>query len=563
MGERNEQTVIPVIIVGAGPVGLALSLELSRYGVAHQVLTEGARTSEHPKCNTTNARSMEHFRRLGLAREIRFGGLPADYPTDIVYLTRLGEPEIARVRFPTPQQSADLSEPYRGAWQTPEPQHRISQIYLEQILLEHARRRPEAAIAFEQRVTGFEDLGDHVEVEVVGVGSELTRRLSCGWLVGCDGGRSTVRRLAGIPFEGERQARREIFGGAMVATYFRSAELSDLLNGRRGFMYWTLNPQIRSVTVAINGDDLFLTHVQAPDGVGPETLDPRIFIPQVVGRPVGFEVLSSAIWTAGHRLVAKQMSAGRIFLAGDAAHLFTPTGGFGMNTGLDDVANLAWKLAATAQGWGGPDLLASYDAERRPIAHRNTAAASEIADVINGALVPSDIEDTGPSGRAARRAVADIVCAVAAEEFGTVGVQLGVRYDGSPVVAADGSPPTPDLRTIYEPTARPGSRLPHFLLHGAPIFDQLGPGLTLLDGAGDPLAASGLLAVARRRGAPLEHLPLPAGLAREALGALYVLVRPDQHVAWRGDVLPANIDGMLDRTLGFDAGADHSRADGQ
>ncbi|WP_299071090.1 FAD-dependent monooxygenase [Accumulibacter sp.] len=528
--------IVPVIIVGGGPVGLTLSLDLSRRGIRNILICDAPGTSTHPKCNTTNARSMEHFRRLGVASRIRFGGLPADYPTDIVYTTRLGGAEIARIKFPSPREASN------GGSETPEPQHRISQIYLEEILLEAATAEPNAEIYFATRATRFEDKGSHVRVEVIHLSSGKTKWMEARWLVGCDGARSTVRKQCGIGYTGTSSVKREIFGGTMVATYFRSPELRSILTGHEGFMYWTLNPTIRSVTVAIDGDQHFLTHVQVPDGVEADAIDLRNLLPAIVGRAVDIDICSSASWNAGFRLVAEEFRKGRFLLAGDAAHLFTPTGGFGMNTGIDDVANLAWKLAAVEEGWGGPALLDSYGAERRPVAFRNTAAASDIADVITGFAIPEQIEAEGDEGNAARALVARSIQSVATEEFLTVGVQLGVRYEDSPIIIPDGTEAPPDLRTQYVPTARPGSRLPHFAdEEGVPVYDRLGIGFSLLIAGGDRAAAE---AAVDSLATPVVIVALDPSRAA-SLGARFLLVRPDQHVAWRGDDLPADFGAIV------------------
>jgi 2-polyprenyl-6-methoxyphenol hydroxylase-like FAD-dependent oxidoreductase len=532
----------PVAIVGGGPVGLTLSLELSRLGVQHVLVTENEQTSAHPKCNTTNARSMEHFRRLGVANRLRFGGLKPDYPTDIAYFTRLAGEEIARIRFPSAREAAAGAGAPEGL--TPEPQHRISQIFLEQILLDAAQGHPEADLRFGARVVGIQQSEDQVTLEIAD-GPDIQAR----WLVACDGGSSSVRRFLGLKLQGPPPARRAMFGGPMLAVFYRSAALGRMLAPRQSFMYWTLNAEVRSVTVAIDGDERFLTHVQAPDGLSPKDLDPLVYLPCAVGQTIDIEVLSSAEWNAGYELVADRFRAGRAFLAGDAAHLLTPTGGFGMNTGIDDVANLAWKLAAVEAGWGGPALLASYDEERRPIALRNARAASEIADLIANVDIPLDIEAADASGAEARAQVRAKVAGVAVEEFMTTGVQLGARYDTSSVIVDDGSQAPAPSRTVYVPTAKPGSRAPHLYLEdGSSLYDRFGAGFTLL--VLDSIGAEPFVQAAAARGLPLKVVRLPARRARDCYQANLVLVRPDQHVAWRGDAAPPDVAGLLDRVRG-------------
>ena len=218
-----------------------------------------------------------------------------------------------------------------------------------------------------------------------------------------------VRKAAGIAFDGEDSADRPMFGGTMVATYYRSNLLAQVLQGREGLMYWTVNPEIRSVTVAIDGKNRFLTHVQVPRGVDPDSLKPTEFLHRIAGVPIDVEVLSSAIWNAGFSLVAQRLVKGHAILSGDAAHLITPTGGLGMNTGIDDVSNLAWKLAGEIKGWGGPALVESYDGERRPVGIRNTRIASDIADALGKFPIPESIEHLGQASDAARAQVIEAI----------------------------------------------------------------------------------------------------------------------------------------------------------
>ncbi len=549
---RSEGAIdVPVVIIGAGPVGLTLSLELSARGIRHLVMGQDLSTSTHPKCNTTNARSMEHFRRLGLSEKIRFGGLPSDYPSDIVYTTRLGCEEIVRVQFPSPRSAVELARERATIWPTPEPQHRISQIYLESILFEEARTREPSDVRMGWQMQKFQEFPSRVEVGAVEVATDRSITVNCKWLVGCDGARSAVRNQLGIALTGISGTRREIFGGTMVATYYQSRELARLLQDRKGFMYWTLNPDIRSVTVAIDGRDRFLTHFQLPEGSDSRTVTAADVFTKIVGRDADISVLSSAVWKAGLQLVAERFSTKRVFLAGDAAHLFTPTGGFGMNTGIDDVMNLGWKIAAAEQGWAGDGLLDSYDAERRPIGYRNTRAASKVADTIAGFTIPINIEADGAPGQEARRFVARQIENIAVEEFQTTGVQLGVRYEDSPIIVPDGTEAPPDEPTQYVPSGRPGSRLPHFYrTDGTSIYDQLGAGFTFLNGSGLSIDLT-----AYRRSKPSGCVPIEQLMVSEPginvlLQGKYLLIRPDQHVAWRSDELPQDFGCIIDRVRG-------------
>jgi hypothetical protein len=270
-----------------------------------------------------------------------------------------------------------------------------------------------------------------------------------------------------------------------------------------------------------------------------------------VGRPIPVEVVGHATWTAGQALVAESFGNGRVLLAGDAAHLFTPTGGFGVNTGVDDAANLAWKLAAAVQGWGGPKLLDSYQAERRPIALRNTSAAKALARNVGGVPVGAAIEEDSPEGAAARRETSEHLAGFG-REFSSLGVQLGARYDGSPVIVPDGTQPPPDDPVRYVPSACPGGRAPHLWLSDrSSLFDRLGPGFTLLRLGGPADGTERLVRAARARRVPLRVVDVSEPSGRELYERDLVLVRPDQHVAWRGDRLPEDCGGLLARVTGW------------
>lgn len=549
--EASEQRVdVPVLIVGAGPVGLNHSIELSRYGVPHLVLGRDMATSAHPRANAISARSMEHYRRLGLSKPIRMAGLPLDHPSDIVYMTRLDGLEITRVPIPSRGQAIEALE--RGdtmGWPTPELPHILSQIYLEQILLDAAAKEPAAEIRLGWQIVSLVEHDDFVEVEAEDLKTGERHRITTSWLVGADGASSTIRSEIGAKLEGGR-AERVFLGGSTIAVYFESPELQSILAGSEARMYLVFNPEQRGGGFSINGTDRFVFHVQAPKDTDPQTIDERPLITGLVGRDFEYKLLSRLVWNAGLSLVTDTLSSRRIFLAGDAAHLFTPTGGFGMNTGLDEAANLSWKLAAMVQGWGGASLPATYNFERRPTAIRNVNAAARIADLLMAIPMPPNIEHDSGAGEAARADTARRIQAAVREEAMTFGIQFGVRYEGSPIVLPDGSPPTPDLPTEYIPVARPGSRLPHVALASGSIYDELGIGFTLLCIGVSEARVTDTFALSELK-APLTVRRIDHDGLAELYEARYILVRPDQHVAWRGQEMPADLGALLDRACGF------------
>jgi hypothetical protein len=265
------------------------------------------------------------------------------------------------------------------------------------------------------------------------------------------------------------------------------------------------------------------------------------------------EIIAHEPWTAGMALVAERFTNRRVFLAGDSVHLFTPTGGFGMNTGIDDASNLSWKLAAMLQGWGGGRLLASYEDERMPIALRNTNAARQLTANIGETDVDPAIEDNTSAGEAARRA-AGAMLAGFGEQFASIGVQLGARYDGSPVISPDGAAPADSL-IEYRPTSVPGGRTPHFWLddkhqQGSSLYDELGTGFTLLRLGPHAPDASAIMNAAATRSISLKVLHVTDTDARDLYECDLALVRPDQYVAWRGNSAPTDADELLARLVG-------------
>lgn len=358
---------IDVLVVGAGPTGLTLAIDLARRGVACHVVEATEERGVNPRCNTTSARSMEIFRRLGLADDIRRAGLPADYPTSIQYRTTLRGEEIFRIDLPSARDV--LAGVGRDGWPTPEPQHRISQLFLEPILERHARRLPGLTIERGTRLVELRQREDHVEAVVETDGA--TRILRCAYVVGCDGPHSEVRRRLGFRYQGVDAIRK------FVSTFVRSFELGRLAARDRAWTYWTYGRGQASL-IAIDGDELWLNHVAFAPDHDTDGEDPERLLREAVGGEVEHEVLGVVRWT-GRRLVAERYHEGRVFLAGDAAHLWIPVGGFGMNAGIQDAATLGWMLAAVCHGWAPPDLLAAYEKERKPVGEQFAGAVGSAA----------------------------------------------------------------------------------------------------------------------------------------------------------------------------------------
>ena len=544
---------IPVAIVGGGPVGLLLALFLDLYGVRSVIFNSDPEVRRHPKGSTHNSRTMEHHRRLGIAARVRDLSLPINRPTDVSYYTRLTGWELGRFPLPSEAEKRRAVAAATVTGQIPEPLLRANQMYIEAFLLRYARTRPNIRVRFGWSVTALRDDEAGVTVEAESRSGSETWRAQ--YLAGCDGGRSFVRRSLALRYQGFARLDAPHYGGRMNATYFRAPTLyRDHLAQRPGWNYWIVNPQMRFVLITLNDAEEFLVLSKGSDDAVPPTDEGMSeLIRRGIGADLPIGILGHWPWTAGVALVAERFTAGRIALAGDAAHLFTPTGGFGMNTGMDDSSNLAWKLAALVQGWGGPGLLQSYETERRPIAERNTIAARELNKHLSAMPAPPEMEDDTPEGAAARRLVGAHL-ATMGEEFASIGVQLGARYDGSPLIAEDGAPP-PDDYVHYTPSSVPGGRMPHFWLspgrgYGDSVFDHLGKGFTLIRLGGKPADSSSLEAAALARRVPLKVLDVPSAEARDLYGCDLTLVRPDQYIAWRGTVSPADPDKLMARVTG-------------
>jgi 2-polyprenyl-6-methoxyphenol hydroxylase-like FAD-dependent oxidoreductase len=551
----------PVLIAGGGPCGLMLAIELGRRGVDSILVDPKASTAVNPQANATQARTMEHFRRLGFAHEVRALGLPSDYPTDIAYFTRYTGSELARFALPSSSEAEAVARDGAHKWNSAELPHRVSQKYVEQVLKRQAEACPEASINYGWRLVSFEEHSTMVEAVVEEVATGQRRTIEADYLFGADGARSFVRRQLGIVYAGETGVERDFFGGKMVAVYFRAPHFYDVVPHARAWMYWAFNPERRSWCAAVNGVDEFAFHTQLKSGESDEVSDQRArdLLMQAMGVPLDVELLAVDTWIAGHALVADSLGRGRVYIGGDAAHLFTPAGGLGYNTAVEDAVNIGWKLAATIKGAGGPDLLPSYGEERRKTAVRNTGYARQLAESIGNYVPHPLIEVDGPEGDAARGEAGDYLKGHAQREFNIPGITFGGRYDGSKVIKSDGSSPPPDAMNVYVPSASPGGRVPHmWLKSGESVFDRFGFEWSLLvttPGALD--AAVQFQTAADELGVDLTVVDLSAEAALAVYGNDLLLVRPDQIVGWRGTAAGVAPSALLLELMGHPHSASH------
>jgi 2-polyprenyl-6-methoxyphenol hydroxylase-like FAD-dependent oxidoreductase len=519
--------VIPVCIVGGGPVGLALAIELGWRGVPCTLLEQGDGSIVEAKMFATGIRTLEFCRRWGIAGRVRDWGFPRDFPFDNVFVTSLAGYELARIPMPSIERTPPIE-------QSPENFAHCPQFVFDRILAERARSLPSVTLRYGARLVSFDEKADHVSIEVQG----QPDRLKCRYLVGCDGYSSTVRKQLGIAMNGDAMLNRAI------NIMFRTPSLVSLHDkGNAG----------RYVTIGTEGPWASLT---AADGreqwrlmLYEDRLAPEEAVRRAVGRDFEFEILSVGVW-ARRNLVAERYRKGRVFLAGDAVHVMPPNGGLGMNTGIGDAVDLGWKLAAVHEGWGGESLLESYDAERRPTGARACQEAMKNFERITPRRQFAAIHDDSPEGNRMRTELGEKLSASMRNAWDNpLNTHLGYRYERSPVCIADGAPPPePEDSRVYIQSSHPGSRAPHaWLDDGRSTLDVFGRGFTLLQfGSGN----ESFSAAARKRGVPLSVVPIQDRTIKDLYERNLVLVRPDGHVAWRGDESPGDAGALLDRIRG-------------
>ena len=526
-----------VLVVGAGPVGLTLAIQLAQYGVDCTLAERNAQPGRLPKMERCNARTMEIFRRMGLADRIRSAGFPVDAPMDVFIVTRLTEPPILHLPYPSVAQLRQQGRAINDGSRPLEPYQLVSQYTLEPLLKEAAESMDRIDVRFGTELLSFAQDDDGVTAVLRGPDG-AQRTLRARHLVGCDGGASTVRKQLGIALAGD--------GGLLELrqALFRCDDLYERIPIGRGRHYHMADAHHSGIVVQGDRRHFTLHSVAERD----EDM-PRLFR-EIVGMPVAFETLYVGKWTQ-HLLLADRYTSGRVFIAGDAAHLVIPTGGLGMNTGIGDATDLSWKLAATVQGWGGPGLLASYDTERRQVGARNVAASRFAAGGRNTwrkQWCPEIAEDS-PRGREARQRMAEVADREQRKTNEQHGTELGYRYADSPIVCPEAGTPQDSGPFDYVPTTWPGARVPHaWLDDGRALQDLTGPGFTLLHCGPMRHDTQALEAALRATGAPLKVLTVPDAGVRAVMQRDLLLLRPDLHVAWRGDCPPQD-PAALARTV--------------
>jgi 2-polyprenyl-6-methoxyphenol hydroxylase-like FAD-dependent oxidoreductase len=538
-----------VIVVGAGPVGLTVAADLASRGVPVLVL-EMRHRGEAPsvKCNHVSARSMEIFRRLGVAAAVRAAGLPDDYPHDVAYRTRATGIELARIPIPSRAGRRRKDPGPDTDWPTMEPPHRINQIYLEPILFAHAAGMPGLAIRNRVEVTQVDQDAHGVRVRARDLDSGETLEFAADYLVGCDGGRSFIRSAIGAKLIGDAVIQR------VQSTYIRAPRLLGMFRHAPAWGTFSLNPARCGNMYAIDGKELWLIHNYLKDNEPDfESVDRDRSIREIlgVGPDFEYEVISKEDWF-GRRLVADRFRDRRVFICGDAAHLWVPYAGYGMNAGIADAADLAWMLAAVVKGWGDARILEAYVSERHPITSQVSYFVMDHAHAMASARreVPANIEEPGEAAEAVRREVGRRAYELNVQQYCCAGLNFGYFYDKSPLIAYDGEAQPAYTMGGFTPSTVPGCRTPHFVLaDGRSLYDAMGPDYSLLR-LDRKVDVHPLLRAAASRGMPLRLVDLDGETVPAAYRHALLIARPDQHVAWRGDAVPADPLALVDRLRG-------------
>jgi len=529
----------PVLIVGGGSVGLAIAAELGMRGASCLVIEKSDRPAEHPRATALNARSMEFMRKWGVADKIRAAAAPPDFPHTALYCTGLQGFVVAKVERPDHGGA-------RASAVSPESAQRCNQIWTDPILCELARSFASVDLRFRwsfERLVQFED---GVEIVARDLTNDAERVIRAQHVIDCSGAHTPVRRQLNIGMSGGDSLTYH------VSAYIRAPRLWEHHGMGKAALTNFIEPEgLWRNLVSLDGRELYRFGIRGKDYYdNHQTIDVARIFREVAGDHVPFEVISVGRWTA-RNVVADRYQVGRVFFAGDAAHLNHPASGLGLNTGLGDATNIGWKLAACAQGWGGPGLLGSFEAERRPIAMRNVSHAERMNKNDRGQKPPAWIGEDSPQGEVARKEMGERISDALKQKFVTTGIALGYRYVDSPICASDVDAPPVESVSEYAPGTYPGVRAPHaWLADGRSTLDLFGGGFTLLrfNPAQDESAA--LEQAFKHRGVPLAVTTLDEPSVHDLYARDLVLVRPDGHVAWRGDAAPSDPLALVDCVRG-------------
>lgn len=539
----TERIETDVIIVGAGPVGLTAAADLDARGIKTVVIEKRAfLEAPNVKCNHVSARTMESFRRLGFADKVRNAGLPADHPHDIAFRTTMTGHEVTRIPIPSRATRYTSTHGPDTSWATPEPPHRINQKYLEPIMMEHVAELTNVNLLNDTTYVAFTQDENGVEAIITDNNGSRKRVIRGRFLIGADGGRSAVRKAIGAKLSGDPVLQH------VQSTCIRAKDLYDIMGGQKAWGYYTLNPRRNGHVYAIDGEEVFLVHNYLTEAeAASESVDRDWAIRTILGVDESFdyEVLSKEDWVA-RRLVADKFRDGNVFISGDACHLWVPYAGYGMNAGIADGLNLTWLLGAYLSGSADYSLLDAYEAERLPITAQVSKFAMAHLRKITQSDVPAEIEDATSEGERARKRLGHAAYNLNVQQFAAAGLNFGYSYSASPIIAYDGDKAPDYSMGSYTPSTVPGCRAPHFWIkNGVSLYDELGPGYTLISLDEPDSELFPLLGAAEQAHVPVKVLAVDRASAPSHYRHRFTLVRQDQHVVWRGDSLPADVQELV------------------
>ena len=534
---------LDVLIIGGGPVGLALALDLGRRGLRSTIIEQRPETDDgiQAKASVLDERTMEYCRQLGIVDDVANSGYPNSLAGDTVFCTGFGDKYIGRLEMPS---ANDREIPPESS----EMMRRCPQMLFDPILARAVIAQKMTEIRYGVECIGCEQDSEGVTVFVKNVKDGHSEQIRASYVVGCDGPASILRKTLGIAFDGQ------LLGYSTSAIVKVDLERYNTFGGNPGERYGFIAPEgVWGNFTTIDGKNLWrFTLMGVVDKIDLDKLDIHTPLRKGLGRDdAQYEVISMSQWRRS-QFVAERYTEGRVFLAGDSAHVMSPTGGHGLNTGLGDARDLSWILQGLIEGWGGPGLIEAYNAERRPIAIRNGSTSSQNFQIWKDRQGRDKVLETSPEADEQRRVLGQKLATVVAKEFQAIGISLGYNYADSPLVVPDGSAAPPDYTETYIQTARPGHRAPHCWLEaGRSTIDLFGNGFVLLSlGAEAPADGQKLVNTAKEVGLPLESITIKDAKVAELYQSPLVLVRPDGMVAWRGESLPEDVHGLVDRVRG-------------
>jgi 2-polyprenyl-6-methoxyphenol hydroxylase-like FAD-dependent oxidoreductase len=538
-----------VAIIGAGPVGMALALALAERG--HSVVMLEQRASDQQpqiKANHVSARSMEVFRRLGVADAVRRAGLPSEFPHDVCFRTAFAGMELGRIHIPCARDRFSDKTGPDGGWLTAEPAHRINQIFLEPVLRRALAQHASITALFETTAEVVSQNQEHASISARTASGQQVGVVA-RFAIGCEGASSLMRHTMGAEFHGDAVVQRT------RSTYIDAPGLLSRLRSVPAWGNFSFNRRRSGMVYAIDGIRRWLVHDYLADHEHFEDLDAEANLRAILGVEslAGIAPISTQQWT-GRRMLADRFRSGRLFICGDAAHIWVPFGGYGMNAGIADAESLAWCLAADLERWGGPRVLDAYEAERMPITEQvsKTAMDKAIAVASDRQAVPGRLDEPGAEGDAVRREFGKRVYERNVDQYCAEGLNFGYYYSDSPAIVEDDETPPPYTMGHYEPSAVPGARFPHLWLEAETrsLYDLLGPGFTLLSVSGE--FHNHVEQAAAQLKIPLRTVRLPQSVQDEPwFDHDMYLVRQDTHVVWRGSGSPSAIKRVLQRVSGW------------